>query len=165
MKFAFLLTITISPLLCFSQIDTAFISKLKSLDTANILKIDTSTVPEDALTQKIRALRKEKTGLSLETLMFIKISEEQQKSTKRPGDFYDRLKVEISSGHTSKLLDNCFVNIYRRTFTESEIDDLLHFYQTSAGKKFEREFLPLLVESAKAAEQLLQLAAKRIDQH
>ncbi len=97
--------------------------------------------------------------------MFIKISEEQQKATKRPGDFYDRLKVEISSGHTSKLLDNCFVNIYRRTFTESEIDDLLHFYQTSAGKKFEREFLPLLVESAKAAEQLLQLAAKRIEQH
>jgi len=165
MKWAFILAVALFPLQGFSQIDIAFISKLKSLDTANILKLDTSAVPDDALTQKIKALRKEKTGLSLETIMLIKISEEQQKDNKRPHDFYDRLKAEISSGHTSKLLDNCFVNIYRRTFTESEIDDLLHFYQTSAGKKFEREFLPLLVESAKAAEQLLKIAVTKIEAH
>jgi len=56
MKWAFILSVALLPLQGFSQIDTAFISKLKSLDTANILKLDTSAVPDDALTQKIKAL-------------------------------------------------------------------------------------------------------------
>lgn len=165
MKHIFFILLLISPLLGVSQIDTAFISKLKSLDTTNILLVDTSAVPNDGLTKKIRQLRKEKTGLSLETIMYIKIMEDQQKDKKRPSEFYEQLREEVKTGHTSILLDNCFVNIYRKTFTEPEIDDLLHFYQTSAGKKFEREFLPLLVETAKAAEQLLQLAAKGIEKH
>ena len=37
--------------------------------------------------------------------------------------------------------------------------------KTNAGKKFEREFLPLLVESAKAAEQLLKIAVTKIEAH
>jgi len=152
------------PLYAQSQIDTSFIAKLKTLDTANILRADTSDVPNDQLTKKILELKKEKTGLGLESLMYIKIMEEQQKpNNPHPKDFYSRLQKELMNGRTAKLIENCYVNIYRRTFTESEIDDLLRFYRTSAGKKLEREFLPLLVESAKAAEQLLQLAAKRME--
>jgi len=36
---------------------------MKSLDTANILKTDTVSVPDDALTEKIKLLRSEKQGL------------------------------------------------------------------------------------------------------
>ena len=51
----------------FSQIDTAFIKSLKALDTANNLKSDTPSVPNDRLTQKIKLLRNEKKGLNAET--------------------------------------------------------------------------------------------------
>ena len=148
-----------------AQIDTGFIAKLKILDTANILRLDTADVPNDQITRKILELKKEKTGLGLESIMYIKIMEEQQKpSSERPKEFYTKLQEEITSGRTAKLIENCYVNIYRRLFTENEIDDLLSFYKSSAGKKMEREFLPLLVESAKAAEQLLALAAKKLEQ-
>jgi len=148
----------------YSQIDTAFIGRLKALDSLNILKLDTAAVPNDQLTKKILELKKEKTGIGLESLMYIKIIEEKQKpNSSRTKDFFDKLQNELATGRTSKLIENCFVNIYRRTFTESEIDDLIRFYKSSAGKKMEREFLPLLVESAKAAEKLLEMAAKQIE--
>jgi hypothetical protein len=149
----------------YAQIDTAFIARLKMLDTANILGLDTTDVLNDKLTKKILELKKEKTGIGLESIMYIKIMEEKQKpNSKRTTDFFNRLQQEITSGRTSSLIDNCFVNIYRRTFTETEIDDLIRFYKSPAGKKMEREFLPLLVESAKAAELLLEMAAKKIEQ-
>ena len=163
MKFAFLLTITILPLLCFSQIDTAFISKLKSLDTANILMIDTSDVPNDGITNKIRQLRKEKTGLSLETLMYIKITEEQQKDTKRPREFYDRLRTEISSGHTSKLLDNCFVNIYRRTFTEAEIDAYCTFIKPQQARNSKESSYPCWLNRPKRLNNFYSLRQKELN--
>jgi len=150
----------------YSQIDTAFIGRLKALDSLNILKLDTAAVPNDQLTKKILELKKEKTGIGLESLMYIKIMEEKQKpNSSRTNDFFDKLQNELATGRTSKLIENCFVNIYRRTFTEAEIDDLIRFYKSSAGKKMEREFLPLLVESAKAAEQLLEMAAKQIERN
>ncbi len=74
----FILTLLL-PCLSFSQIDTAFISQLKGLDVANILKLDTVAVPNDAFTAKIKELRSEKKGLTLETILKIKITEEQQK--------------------------------------------------------------------------------------
>ena len=61
----------------FSQIDSAFILKLKSLDTANILKKDTVAVPNDAFTQKIKKLLGEKNGISVKTILQLKIMDEQ----------------------------------------------------------------------------------------
>jgi hypothetical protein len=73
------------------------------------------------------------------------------------------LTEDITTGKTSKLLENSLVNIYRRTFTENEIDELIIFFQTSAGKKMDKEFLFLLVQSVKDGEQLLNLAMKNIE--
>ncbi len=56
-KLAFLI-----PFISFSQLDNAFIAKLKSFDTADILKLDTASVPDDAFTAKIKELRTKRKG-------------------------------------------------------------------------------------------------------
>ena len=163
MKHIIVVHIVLIPFLCFSQIDSAFILKLKALDTANILKTDTVAVPTDAFTQKIKQLLGERNGLTVATILKIKIMEEQQKDTTHSKEFYRKLTDDITTGKTSKLIENSMINIYRRTFTENEVDDLIKFFQTSAGKKMDKEFLLLLVQSVKDGEQLLKLAAKNLE--
>ena len=165
MNRAILILAVMIPLSGFSQIDSAFILKLKALDTANILKMDTVTVPNDALTQKIKQLLGEKNGLSVGTILKIKIMEEQQKDTVHSKEFYRKLTEDITTGKTSRLLENSLVNIYRRTFTENEVDELIKIFQTSAGKKMDKEFLLLLVQSVKDGEQLLNLAVKNLEKN
>ena len=135
MKLIVLLPALLIPFLSFSQLDSAFILKLKALDTANILKMDTVSVPNDALTQKIKRLLGEKKGLSVVAILKLKIMDEQQKDTVHSKEFYKKLIEDITTGKTSKLLENSIINIYRRTFTENEIDELISFFQTSAEKK------------------------------
>ena len=163
MKLISPLFILFIPLFSFSQIDSAFILKLKALDTANILKMDTASVPNDALTQKIKKLLAEKNGLSVGAILKLKIMDEQQKDTVHSKEFYKKLMEDLTNGKTSQLIENSIVNIYRRTFTENEIDELISFFQTSAGKKMDREFLLLLVQSVKDGEQLLKLAVKNLE--
>lgn len=132
------------------------------MDTANVLKLDTASVPNDRLTQKIRELKKEKRGLSIETVLRIKIEEERQKDKEHPREYFDKLFAEVTIGKTGKLIENCVINLYRRTFTEEEIEQLIAFYKTSAGKKMDSEYIIMVVQSAKDAEYLLKLAAKNI---
>jgi hypothetical protein len=163
MKIAIVILASLIPFFSFSQIDSAFINKIKALDTANILKSDTVAVPNDLLTKKIKMLLDEKKGLTIGTILRIKITEEQQKDTSHPKDFYTKLLDEVTTGKTGKLIENSLINLYRKNFTEKETDELINFYKTSAGKKMDTEFLLLLVESVKDAEQLLKLAAKNIE--
>ncbi|HET9824627.1 MAG TPA: DUF2059 domain-containing protein [Chitinophagaceae bacterium] len=161
---AFLLVLVLSVACnCYSQIDSSLISRIKALDTANILRTDTVAVPNDSFTKKIKTLRSEQKGLTLETIIGLKIAEEQQKDTSHSKEFYKKLLDEITTGRTGKLLENSVVNIYRRSFTENEIDELIRFYRTSAGQKMNTEYLLLLVQSVKDAEQLLKMAAKGIE--
>jgi len=153
----------LTPLLSFSQIDSSFILKLKALDTANILKSDTVSVPDDPLTSKIKLLMSERRGLTIGTILKLKITEEQQKDTTHSKDFYNKLLEDVTKGKTSKLIENSLINLYRRTFTEKEVEQLINFYQTSAGKKMDKEFILLLVQSVKDAEQLLKLAGKNLE--
>jgi len=146
-----------------AQIDSAFILRLKSLDTANTLRADTLAVTNDALTEKIKLLKAERSGFTAEAILRIKLAEEQGKDKKHDAAFYKQLEREITEGHTAQLLDNITINLYRRTFTESEIDELIRFYKTPAAKKMDREFLLLLVQSVKDAEQLLKLAAATLE--
>ena len=163
MKFTlFLLTFLLMSGCCFSQIDSSFIARIKALDTANVLKMDTAAAPEDALTAKIKQLRNERSGLTIEAIIKLKLSEEQQKDTTRNKTFYNRLLEELTSGHTGQLLENCLINLYRRSYTEKEIDDLLAFYKTPAGKKSDQEFFIVLVESVKDAEQLIKMTVNKL---
>lgn len=163
MKLIICVLILTTPFYGFSQIDSSFINRIKALDTANVLKSDTVSVANDLLTSKIKTLLGQRKGLTIATILRIKIMEEQQKDTLHSKEFYNKLLEEVTAGRTSKLIENSLINLYRRTFTENEIDDLTRFYQTSAGKKMDQEFLLLLVESVKNAEQLLKLAAKNLE--
>jgi len=163
MRTVFFIFLLLIPFLSFSQIDSAFIKKIKALDTANVLRSDTLSVPDDSFTNKIKLLRSEEKGLTIETILRLKISEEQQKDTAHSKEFYKKLLAEITTGKTGKLLENSMINLYRRSFTEEEVDDLIKFYKTSAGQKMNKEHLLLLVQSVKDAEQLLKLAAKNIE--
>ena len=163
MKLIILTTVVLVPFLSFSQIDSAFVLRLKALDTANFLKADTASVPNDTFTQKIKQLLGEKKGLSVVAILKFNILEEQQKDTVHSKEFYNKLTEDITTGKTSKLLENSLVNIYRRTFTENEVEELIKFFQTSAGKKMDKEFLLLLVQSVKDGEQLLKLAVKDLE--
>ena len=144
----------------FSQVDTAFLLEIKSLDTLNSLRLDTTSVPNDMLTRKIKELRKEKNGIDLETMIFIKLKEQQEKDTIHNADYYQLLTNEITSGHTGLLIENCVINLYRNTFSLTEIKDLIAFYKTSAGKKMNKEFILLVLRSAKDAELLLNQAVE-----
>ena len=63
----------LSSLASFSQIDSSFINRIKALDTANFLKSDTLSAPDDLLTKKIKLLLSEKKGLTVGTILRIKI--------------------------------------------------------------------------------------------
>ena len=154
----FLCLFLLQPIFSYSQIDTSFFAKIKSLDTANILRLDTAAVVNDLFTKKIKQLRKEKQGLNLETVLGIKLMEQQKSDTIHSKDFYIRLRNEITTGNTGRLIENSLVNLYRRLYTEQEIEDLIKFYKTSAGKKMDKEYILLMVESIKDAEQLLKMA-------
>lgn len=145
-----------------AQLDTAFIYKLKALDTANILKKDTMAVPNDGLTKKIKLLRKERGSFNIETIVKIKLAEEE-KDTTHSKEYYSQLQKEVTGGRTARLIENSVINLYRRVFTEKEIDQLLAFYKTAAGKKMSKEFIFLMVESAKDAEQLVKIAHNNLN--
>ena len=162
MKFLLFALLGLSFLQGHTQIDSALIKRIKALDTADIVKTDTVAVPNDSFSKKVRELRSEQKGLTLETILRIKIAEEQQKDTTHSKEYYQKLVEDVTTGKTSKLLENSVINIYRRTFTEKELDELIVFYKTSAGQKMNTEYLLLLVQSVKDAEQLLKLAAKNL---
>jgi hypothetical protein len=146
----------------FSQIDSSFIARIKSFDTADVLKMDTVAVADDTFTRKIKLLRSELSGLTIEAIIKLKLTEEQGKDTTHSKVFYDQLQEELTTGRTGKLLENSLVNLYRRSYTEKEIDELIAFYKTSAGKKMDKEYFIVLVESAKDAEQLIKMAMNKL---
>jgi hypothetical protein len=163
MKVIFLLLSASICLHSFSQIDSAFMAKIKALDTANVVKSDTMSVVDNALSKKIKVLLNEKRGLTIQAILRLKLMEEQQKDTTHSKDYYTKLLEECTTGKTGQLIENSLINLYSRTFTEKEIDDLINFYKTPAGKKMDQEYLLLLVESVKDLEQLLKLAVKKVE--
>ena len=145
-----------------AQLDTAFLLKIKSLDTANILKLDTMPVPNDRLTRKIKLLRQQRTGITTEAILNIKLGEEQGKNSSLPKEFYEKLRANLLEGEGHFLIENSVINLYRRTYSEKEIDQLIRFYKTSAGKKSDKENFFLMIESVKDAEKIMELTRKSL---
>lgn len=161
-KIILLLLLTI-PAMAFCQIDTVFLQRLKGVESGDLLKKDTMAVPDDAFSRKIKLLRTEKNSLNIEMIMQIKIKEEQEKDKSRPKEFYDKLLQEMTTGETGRLLENCMINMYRESYTEEEIDELIRFFKTSAGKKMNTEFIFLIARSVKDAEYLMKIAMTKLD--
>jgi hypothetical protein len=89
-------------------------------------------------------LRQEKGCVSIETVIQIKMAE-NVKDTTKPAAYYRDLKAEVTTGRTAHLISNCMINLYRRYYTESEIEDLIRFYRTPAGKKSGNEQILLML--------------------
>ena len=110
-------------------------SSLQSLFGNLTLKVDTTSPPEDSFTKKIRIFRSERGLLSFDTVIKYQIESQQSNDTKRPKEFYPGLLGELQHGYASHLIENLLINLYRQCFTEKEVDQLVEFYKTSAGKK------------------------------
>lgn len=142
-----------------AQIDSGFVARINALNNADLLKEDTLAPPNDGLTKKIRTLFQEHGGIDIQGIIKIKLAEERGKNAGSAARL-DSIEQEFTSGETGRLLEHCLVNIYRRTFSEDEVDELLRFYRTSAGKKLNRDYLLLLVQSVKDLELLLEKMGK-----
>lgn len=134
----------------FSQNDPSGIFKRisTSLET---FEIDTSAVPNDKLSEKIKELRKLKGGFNINEAMEYKVAESHSKGELSDIEF-EKISVFLNSGNGKKWLENATVWIYRKHFTFGEIKQLVRFYRTSAGQKYASDFPIIMVETVKAAE-------------
>jgi hypothetical protein len=71
--------------------------------------MDTVSVPNDAFTQKIKRLLGEKNVLNVGAILKLKIMDAKRHCSLK--EFYKKLIEDISTGKTSKLLENSIVNI------------------------------------------------------
>lgn len=118
-------------------------------------QIDTSAVPNDALTEKIRELRFLKGGFNVNEAMEYKITESRTKD-EISEDEYEKLKNYLTNGEGKKWLDNSIIWIYRKHFILEEVEEAIKFYKTSAGKKMANDFPIIMVQSLKAAEMIME---------
>jgi uncharacterized protein len=101
-----------------------------------VINFDTTTVVQDSFTADIMKLMKV-TGAMDIGIMMAKGIEDKKSTEKVPmmKEFYNRFYNELEHGEVNRLLINYFVKVYRKHFTQQEINSLIAFYQTDLGKK------------------------------
>lgn len=150
---ALYLFLFLAPVYVVAQSDsTAMMGIFRQItDQLKQYKIDTSSVPEDRLTKKIRELRSLRGGFNINEAIQFKMEEDRSKGD-LSGHRYAFLKEEFSSGTGKKWMDNAMIWIYRQKFTYKEIKHLVKFYKSSAGQKLATEFPVIMLESLMAAQ-------------
>jgi hypothetical protein len=118
-------------------------------------KIDTSDVPDDKTTRKIRELRALKGVFNIDEAISFKLEEDRSKKEKSPQEL-QKLADYIQSGRGKVLLDNAITWIYRREFTYPELKGLVKFYKTSAGQKVAERFPLVMLKSLAAAQVIVE---------
>lgn len=140
-----------------AQQDTAANSStneiMRIVNDVKSYKPDTSDVPNDKLTRKIKEFRDRKGGFNINTVMDYKIQEDLGKNDLSK-EKADKLKQEFTTGRARRLLDNAIIWLYRKTFTYKEMKQLVRFYNSKAGQKYSDFFLPMLLKSVVAAESI-----------
>jgi hypothetical protein len=154
MKKSILIVLFLSQLNVFSQDNKETIFKRIS-ETMQTFKIDTSAVPKDKISNKIRELRTLKGGFNINEAMEYKIAEAKSKNEISEVE-YEKLKIFLTEGNGKKWLDNAIIWIYRNHFTYNEIKQLVKFYKTEAGKKLATDFPILMIESVKSVETIME---------
>ena len=114
-------------------------------------QVDTTEIPNDKLSAKIRKFRALKGGFNVNEAMEFKIAESLSKSEISQSE-YESLRQFISAGNGRKWLDNAVIHIYRKHFTVAEMNRMIRFYKTSAGQKMAADFPMIMIKSVKAAE-------------
>ena len=117
-------------------------------------KVNTTAVPEDQLTKEIRKLRETKGGFNINEAISFKIGEDLTKGDLTQSES-ENLDQFFKSGKGKADLDNAVIWIYRDLFTTFEVRKLTKFYKSSAGQKLSENFPVVMLESLKAAEEII----------
>lgn len=149
-----ILLFCISQQIGFSQVEESSVFSRIS-ESMSTFQIDTSAVPNDKMSFKIRELQNLKGGFNINEAMDYKIEEARSKN-EISDDEYLNIKKFLTLGNGKKWIDNSIIWIYRKHFTYHEIKQLLKFYKTDAGKKMANDFPIIMIQSVKSAEFILE---------
>ena len=116
-------------------------------------KLDTTAVPNDKLSKRIEKLRNLKGGFNINEAIEFKIAEERSKEN-APIEELDKIEAFFKNGNGRIWLDNAVIWIYRKQFTLKEVNQLIRFYNSSAGQKMAEKFPILMLQSLKAGEEI-----------
>ena len=114
-------------------------------------KIDTSEVPDDRITAKIRELQSLKGVFNINEAISFKLAEEE-KENKTPAETLNKLRQSMLSGDGKRWIENAVIHIYRKHFTYRELKQMVKFYKTSAGQKLAEQFPFIMLKSLMAAQ-------------
>ncbi len=128
------------------------------------LKVDTTSPPEDSLTKNIRIFRAERGLLSFDTVIKYSIMSKLTNDTKHSKEFYSNLLDECQHGHAHHLIGNILINLYRQCFTGKEIEQLVEFYKTSAGKKMMVNIMMITAAAEPAIQQIVKETSDNMEQ-
>lgn len=153
----FLLLLVSSLLLscCFGQDTTQNEITVELMREMKDFKIDTSDVPEDKVTRKIRELTALKGVFNVNGAIAFKLEEDRSKKEKSPEEI-QKLADYIQNGRGKVLLDNAIIWIFRKEFTYPELKALVKFYKTSAGQKMAVRFPFIMLKSLAAAQMIVE---------
>jgi uncharacterized protein len=133
----------------YSQKDTAALSRIAGM--LQDFQPDTTTPPNYKITAKINELRMLKGPFNINEAIQFKIAEDRQKAG-TPKEELDAAEKYFTQGKGKTWIDNAMTWIYRRNFTYDELEDLVKFYKSSAGKKLANNLPIIMLQSLKAAE-------------
>ena len=148
MKRFYLLFAVLLPFVGFGQSADIFQRINERMQT---YKVDTSAVPDDKLTRKIKELRSLKGGFNIHEAMEYKIAESLQKKEMSETEA-QKLRTFLTQGDGFKWIENATIRIYRSHFSYKEMKQLVRFYKTDAGRKMATDFPFIIFQSLKSAE-------------
>ena len=114
---------------------------------------DTTAVPNDRITRKIREIRLLRGGFDVENALQFKLSEAKS-SGEITGSQYEQLINYFTNGAGFRQLENAVTWLYRREFSYHELKKIARFYKTEAGKKMADRFPFIMVKSIAAMEMI-----------
>lgn len=136
-----------------AQTDSSYIISVFEKITNEIksYKLDTSAVPNDKITKKIKELRQLRGGFNINEAIQFKMGEEEQKN-ETPKSTLAYLKDQFTGGKGKQWLDNAVIHIYRDHFNYKELKQLVKFYKTPAGQKLATDFPFIMMKTLMAAQ-------------
>jgi hypothetical protein len=134
----------------YAQADSSIFNNIR--EAMMQFKPDYSTPPDDKITRKIKELRDLKGGFNINGAIAYKLGEDR-KENKMPEKEWKALG-EYMSGEGAVKVNNAVTWIYRSHFSYKELQQLVKFYKTAAGRKMNKEFPLLMLKSMLVAQEV-----------
>lgn len=130
----------------------------------NPIGFDTTSAPNDELTGAIWVYLEE-TGALKAFSMVTKRMIDMQKANpgnNLPDEFYDRFLADMQNGESYRWMMNTTVKAYRKRFTIEDMQAMITFFKTPAGKKLSAATPEISQESMSAGEKIGSYIALKI---